>query len=87
MTRLNRRWMQGKRAVIAAPRHQSLETQNYEEAVKMYWRALNLCPQWRFVKLCIGNALLGRAFQRTCSNQLATLAQTVGYFWVCKGYG
>ena len=79
MTRLNRRWMCSTAPLLVLLGHQSLETQNYEEAIRMYWRASNLIPQWRFLKLCIGNGLLGRAFQRTCSNQLATLAQAVGY--------
>jgi tetratricopeptide (TPR) repeat protein len=80
LTRLNRRSMQGNPALLVLLGHQSLETQNYDDAAKMYLKAGELCPQWPFVKLCVGNALLGRAFQRTCSNQLAKLMQAVGYF-------
>lgn len=80
LTRLNRRSMQGNPALFLLLGHQSLETQNYDEAARMYLRAGELCPEWTFVRMCVGNALLGRAFQRTCSNQLAKLMQALGYF-------
>lgn len=80
-TRLNRRLMQSNPALLVLLGHQSLETQNYEEAARMYMKAAEIVPEWRFLKMCIGNALLGRAFQRTCSNQLARLMQAIGYFF------
>lgn len=79
-SRLNLRLMQSNPALLVLLGHQSLETLNYEEATKMYMKAEEIMPQWRFLKLCIGNALLGRAFQRTCSNQMARLMQAMGYF-------
>ena len=78
--RLNRRLMQSNPALLVLLGHQSLETQNYEEAARMYLKAADIVPEWRFLKMCIGNALLGRAFQRTCYNQLAKLMQAIGYF-------
>lgn len=80
LMRLNRRCLEGNPAVLVLLGHQSLETQNYDEAARMYLRALSLIPGWSFAKLCVGNALLGRAFQRTCPNQLAKLMQAIGYF-------
>lgn len=79
-TRLNRRLLQSNPALLVLLGHQSLETQNYEEAARMYIKAAEIVPEWRYLRMCIGNALLGRAFQRTCSNQLARLMQAVGYF-------
>ena len=62
--------------------HQSLVTQNYDEAARMYSRALIVKPEWRwFLLLCVGNALLGRAFQRTCPNQPAKLFQAIIHFF------
>lgn len=80
LNRLNRRLMQLNPALLVLLGHQSLETLNFEEAARMYLKAAEIVPQWRFLRMCVGNALLSRAFQRTCSNQLARLMQAIGYF-------
>lgn len=59
--------------------HQLLETQSYDEAARMYLRARLAQPDWPFVDLCLGNALLWRAFQRTCVNQPARLLHAFAF--------
>ena len=80
LTRLNKRTLQSNPALLVLLGHQSLETQNYDEATRLYLMANELVPRWPFIKLCLGNCLMGRAFQRTCQNQLAKLMQALGYF-------
>ena len=80
LTRLNNRSQQSNPALLVLLGHQSLETHNYDEAARMYLKAAKLKPEWRFVYLCVGNALMGRTFQRTCGNQLARLTQSLAYF-------
>ena len=71
---------QGSFALHLVLGHQSLTTHNYEEAARQYWQAAVLAPRNAFVHLCVGNALLWRAFQRTCLNQPAKLAESLTFF-------
>jgi hypothetical protein len=78
--RLNARIRRSNPGLLVVLGHQSLATHNYEEAARLYFEAARLEPRWRFLKLCLGNALLSRSLQRTCSNQLARLLQALTYF-------
>jgi tetratricopeptide (TPR) repeat protein len=69
--------------LLLALGHQSLATHNYDEAARHYWQASLVAPGSAFVSLCLGSALLGRSFQRTCPNQPAKLVEAMAHFKKC----